>query len=217
MPPRRRAPLKAVPNVPARRKVQEVKPVVQAPNDPRRIGVHVLEEQFTHYILDPDTREWTGETEEVMRLVPIDPDRRCTATYGPSNEWRGQRCVALSIRGGRVCMGHGGRLPDVRKAAHQRLLQAADPAAARLVHIALKKRNVEDKDRIRAITEILDRAGIQGKQTIELELKPWQELLQRLGGQLPSAEGDEDSAIQLVQGVDYEVHDEEEELDDLDD
>lgn len=58
---------------------------------------------------------------------------------------------------------HGGSAPQVIAAARMRILQAADPAAARLVSIALARgrdKNVEPQQSLVAIRELLNRAGI---------------------------------------------------------
>jgi hypothetical protein len=160
--------------------------------------------------------DWTGVTQKRERVIPIE-GRRCIAIYkrGP---WVGERCVQPSIKGGRVCTQHGGKLPEVKKNAQRTLALAALPAAERLVHIALFKRNVLDKDRIKALVEILNRAGVEGKTTVEIEVKPYQEILGMVDVMantepLPGAD------IELKEGVDFEVADEDDDklLEDDDD
>lgn len=145
--------------------------------------------------------EYTGRTELRERRAPP-PERRCKAIIG-NLEWAGNQCTRWTILGGSVCPTHGGSLPEVKKKAQQRLAMAADMATQKLIHIAITKRGVQDRDRIKAITEILDRAGIQGKQTIELEIKPWQQMLQRLQGKT-----EEGSTIEAKEGIDFYVLDE---------
>jgi len=58
-----------------------------------------------------------------------------------------------------VCRVHGGSAPQVVAAAMRRILMAADPAAAKLIQIALG-RKTHPKDAIMAIRELLNRAGI---------------------------------------------------------
>jgi hypothetical protein len=109
------------------------------------------------------------------------PDKvRCTGTIrrGP---YAGNRCRKPRLLGSKVCPSHGGNLPNIKKAAQMRILAAADMATAELLTIALShNRDTEDGNRLRAITALLDRAGIDGKQTITIEVKPWQEMLQSL-------------------------------------
>lgn len=157
----------------------------------------------------------TGVTKKVERLAAPE-GRRCIAKYGPRSCWYGNRCVGYAIKGGRVCNAHGGKLPTIKKNAQRNLAMAANGAAERLIHMALKKRNVPDQVRLKAICEVLDRAGVTGKTTIEVELKPWQELMRRVAGELPRGAGaDGEEVIELVEGEDYEV--EEDDLDDLED
>jgi len=73
----------------------------------------------------------------------------------------------------------------VKKAAQMRLLAATDLVSARLVRIALDD-DEETSDQLRAITAILDRAGIDGKQTVTIEVKPWQEALSALSAKASS-------------------------------
>ena len=154
-----------------------------------------------------------GRITYVERRVPVE-ENRCTAKIvGKENPWRGNRCTALHIKGARVCKVHGGSLPNVKKAAQRRLAMAADPAAARLIFIALEKKRVSDSDRIRALLAVLDLAGIQGKQTIEIELKPWQAILQKVYGHLDDGNG----TIELEEGVDYTVDEDTDEWDEDDD
>lgn len=150
---------------------------------------------------------FTGRTELRERYAPP-PERRCNALIN-NLEWKGNRCVRWTIKGGNVCPSHGGSLPEVKKAAQHRLAMAADRASARLIHIALSKKGVADKDRIKALTEILDRAGVQGKTTIEVEIKPWQKMLQRIQGAI-----EDGRTIEAQEGVDFWVPDEEPPADD---
>jgi hypothetical protein len=158
-------------------------------------------EDQTWHELD-ENGEATGRTEVRKRMIPTNPERRCRATIR-KGEWTGNRCTRASIRGGVVCHTHGGALASVKKAAQKRLAMAADPAAAKLIYIALHKPDTEDKDRIKALLAILDRAGIAGAEKIELEIKPWQDVLRRVAGTLEGGSGDD--VVELVEGEDYEV------------
>lgn len=72
---------------------------------------------------------------------------------------RGTPCQSQALAGGRVCRVHGGHAPQVLAAARLRILQAADPVAARLIQIA-KSKLTEPRDAIAACREILNRAGL---------------------------------------------------------
>jgi hypothetical protein len=168
------------------------------PNVPK--GRSFLEEEEEQVWSNPENR---AETKLVWRLVPPD-DRRCTGIIRSIlSPWKGNRCVAYAIAGGIVCVVHGGALPNVKKAAQMRLAMAAVPAADRLIYMALRKQRMADADRLRALAMILDRAGVEGKAVVEIEVKPWQEALQTLferanaegGAGLPSAQIPENDDI----------------------
>lgn len=80
----------------------------------------------------------------------------------------GEPCKAPAIKGGNVCVAHGGAAPQVRDKARQRLLEAADPLMAELIRLALKA----DSEAVRAsaIKDALDRAGYGAKQLISQEV-----------------------------------------------
>jgi hypothetical protein len=59
---------------------------------------------------------------------------------------------------------HGGSAPQVKDAAKRRILAAADPAAARLIAIAMDKKT-KHVDAITALRDLLTRAGITGQGT----------------------------------------------------
>lgn len=167
---------------------------------------------------NPEWQLWTefgpdGETalnrEWRVRWVPPE-DRRCQArSIGRTNNWQGNRCTQRALNGARVCRFHGGTIPNVKKAAQAALATAALPAAEKLIHIALKKRDVSDADRLKAIIQILDRAGVEGKQTVTVELALWQQTLQQVYANNIAQEGEEVPGRELVEGVDYVLDDEE--------
>lgn len=115
-----------------------------------------------------------GTMSDQWLAVPHDK-RRCTAKVrkGP---YAGYRCRGKRLRGADVCTTHGGALPAVKKAAQMRLLAASDLVAKQLVDIALSRKE-ETPDRIRAANSVLDRAGVDAKQTMTVEVKPWQKSL----------------------------------------
>lgn len=77
----------------------------------------------------------------------------------------GQPCKASAIRGGRVCVTHGGSAPQVRDAARRRILELVDPALgvlARAVRPRAKKSWEPTPTEMRAVIEILNRSGLNG-------------------------------------------------------
>ena len=88
------------------------------------------------------------------------PTITCTA-----HNRQGQSCGRPPIPGGNVCRHHGGAAGHVKAAAERRLLAAVDPAITALVELLGAER---DSDRLRAITLILDRAGITQTQQVDV-------------------------------------------------
>ena len=86
---------------------------------------------------------------------------QCTATNR-----QGNRCGRGAVPGAAVCDFHGGKAPQVRAKAAQRLLEAADPAAAYLA-ATVRNKKASDADRIKAALGILDRSGHHAKSAME--------------------------------------------------
>lgn len=93
---------------------------------------------------------------------------RCTATNN-----RGQPCRAYPVHGATVCRAHGGAAPQVRAKAEQRILAAADPAAAKLVQLMGDKR-VPPQVQLAAARDLLDRAGLTKTSQVEVALRPFE-------------------------------------------
>lgn len=95
-------------------------------------------------------------------VVPHVGDRRCAAKAKST----GQRCRRAPIWGGAVCPMHGGRAPQVKRRAHERLMALVDPAIDGL------RRALESNDLAavnRAARTVLDRTGYGPSQAIEIE------------------------------------------------
>lgn len=103
-----------------------------------------------------------------------DPSRICTA-----RRTNGEPCRKTAIKGGNVCMTHGGAAPAVRAKARARLEMAADRMAKELLKIAV------DPDaplpvKLAAIKDGLDRAGLSAKTAVEVQVGPmpeWEQVL----------------------------------------
>lgn len=153
--------------------------------------------------VDPETNKPMMDQPGTEVEVFVPPEEfRCRAR-SLSGAFGGQRCRNFSIKGGVVCHRHGGALPNVKRAAQIRLLMAANPAIEKLIAIATTKRGVADADRIRAIAQILDRAGVVGKVEVSMEIKPWQAAIEEAFG--TKVEADPNADIELVEGQDYWV------------
>jgi hypothetical protein len=117
-----------------------------------------------------------GSIEEHWLAVPTE-ERRCTGIV-KTGPYRDQRCRRPALRGARVCNSHGAQLPNVKRAAQRRIQATGDLAAQALIYLAFDKPNVKDGDRLKALLALLERAGLDGKQTMTIEVKPWQQALQ---------------------------------------
>ena len=87
-----------------------------------------------------------------MSESPAPPRRQCRATSKQS----GLRCKKPPIPGAVVCNTHGGKAPQVQKKARERLLEAADAAAAKLAELVSSD---DEAVALRAATALLDRSG----------------------------------------------------------
>ena len=97
----------------------------------------------------------------------------CTA----KSKTTGTRCARPAIEGGTVCIYHGGSAPQVKHAARRRLLEMIDPALGRLAE-ALD--SPDEKIRMQAIREVLNRTGIDTPQEITLTLDVVQQRIAEL-------------------------------------
>lgn len=107
---------------------------------------------------------WKPTTEKPVPVV------RCTQIKKDGN-----RCGRWSIRGTTKCLVHGGRLPSVREhaaatveAARLRLIDLSDPAIDVLDDLI--QPGTADQIRLKAATEILDRAGVRGGFEVDMEV-----------------------------------------------
>lgn len=70
--------------------------------------------------------------------------------------------------GGNVCGTHGGRAPQVRAAAMQRILQLVNPALRTLSDLV--ENADSDTVKLSAVKDILDRAGMAAAQLSKIEV-----------------------------------------------
>lgn len=101
----------------------------------------------------------------------------------------GGPCRRHAIVGGRVCPNHGGQLPNVRKAAAERLKDLQHPAIERLddaldaVQRSLTRHGdvvdigPDHANRIRAATAILDRTGLGPTHTANVNVEAGERLV----------------------------------------
>jgi hypothetical protein len=119
--------------------------------------------------------------------------RRCTGPsyirderggYVVDEEWIRLRrpCTANPAIGATVCYRHGAQIPHIQAAAKQRLAEAAEIVAMRLVGLTdIKDENgdpITHKDRIAAMNSTLDRAGIKGGTEVEVTVPGYKQVLE---------------------------------------
>ena len=81
----------------------------------------------------------------------------------------GDLCKNAPMMGQRTCRMHGGSTQASRAKAQERILAAADPAAAKLVSLMQDKR-VPHNVQLAAARDLLDRAGLASAQEITLKI-----------------------------------------------
>jgi hypothetical protein len=91
----------------------------------------------------------------------MNESRRCTAHSSQT----GERCKRSAIKGGTVCASHGGRAPQVKKSAKERLAELIEPALAGL-HKALQSNDLGSI--VKASQIVLDRTGFHPTKSVEL-------------------------------------------------
>jgi hypothetical protein len=79
----------------------------------------------------------------------------------------GDPCGNAAMNGSTVCRMHGGAAPQVKRRAQQRILEASDKAAAHLVAM-MQDKTIPPAVQLAAARDLLDRAGLAGKQELEL-------------------------------------------------
>lgn len=90
------------------------------------------------------------------------PKVTCTARTVSGNP-----CKKPPIKGSNVCRTHGGAAPQVRAKAQVRILMSADAAAAKLIEMIHSKK-IDDRTKLLAVKDLLDRAHLGGTQSIEV-------------------------------------------------
>lgn len=88
-------------------------------------------------------------------------ENQCTAHSSRT----GERCRKAALLGSNVCGTHGGRAPQVMAAARMRILAMVNPALHELLRLLQKAET--DSVKLQAARDILDRAGLAGKQIHE--------------------------------------------------
>lgn len=99
--------------------------------------------------------------------------RRCKA-----HKKDGEQCKNAARYGMAVCDFHGGKAPQVKAKAKQRLDYAADAMAQELLKMATSQKS-SDATKLAAIRDALDRAGLNSRQAVDVnhQLTPFEQTL----------------------------------------
>lgn len=121
--------------------------------------------------------------------------RRCTGPayirderggYVVDSDWVRLRrpCTAAPALGAAVCYKHGAQIPHIQAAARQRLAEAAEIVAMRLVGLTATHDEddmlIDHKNRIAAANSVLDRTGIKGGTEVEVTIPGYKKVLEDL-------------------------------------
>lgn len=146
--------------------------------------------------------QWEGYADEVNieffeSFLRWPNQRRCNGTayvrderggYVVDCEWNRitRPCLALPAKGGVVCHAHGAKIPVVKAAAERTLAMAAEVVAIRLVNLTGTvdeiNQAVDHKVRLAAANSVLDRVGIKGGTTVEVQLPGYKKVLSDMFG-----------------------------------
>ena len=106
--------------------------------------------------------------------API-PVVQCTYIFPDHHDRPGEQCKKWSLRGALKCVRHGGTLPNVRQhaeamveSARLRLIGSTDQAVDWLLDLA--ENSTSDAVRLKATTEVMDRAGVKGGMEVDVNV-----------------------------------------------
>ncbi|MGN7964910.1 HGGxSTG domain-containing protein [Microbacterium sp. 22179] len=94
-------------------------------------------------------------------------DRKHSGTLCTATRRDGTPCTNFALTASSVCRMHGGSAPQVRRAAQVRILMASDLAARKMVEL-MSNPKVDDRVKLAAAKDLLDRANLAGTQNIEV-------------------------------------------------
>lgn len=172
-----------------------------------------LDEEGVPLVADPDELvAWKPKPHRPL------PPRKCQGIVR-NGERQGERCNKWALQGGRVCLSHGGNLPNVRKhaqanvdAARATIFESAESAADTMVAI-MENPETADALKFKIAVDILDRVGLKSSDNIEVNVThgvdPANLLSERIAKlRSRTVAAVEDESIEDVNVVDGEVVDE---------
>lgn len=156
--------------------------------------------------------QWEGYADEVnvdffLSFLRWPDQRRCNGTayvrderggYIVDCEWTRitRPCLKLPAKGGVVCHAHGASIPVVKAAAERVLATAAEVVAIRLVGLTGTmdeiSQAIDHKVRLAAANSVLDRVGIKGGTTVEVQLPGYKKVLSDMFGGAEGSDGDDE-------------------------
>lgn len=148
-------------------------------------------------------KRWTGDKADIGSYWQLpDKPNRCNArakvrdgegryVVNADNEPILRPCYRPRIKGGNVCVTHGGGITKVRQAATLRLAGAADSLIGQLIKIAMDP-SVDPKARVQAINSALDRAGVNHKIEVSVDSPQWKSMLDDMFGEWGEDKDDEE-------------------------
>ncbi len=109
-----------------------------------------------------------SEVQRKRNRNPLGISTRCTAMSKRS----GKQCKSWALIGADKCRMHRGvTVQSSKEMAQERILAAADPAAAKIVWLM---HNGSEAIQFSAARDLLDRAGIGTKQELDVVVKKWE-------------------------------------------
>lgn len=107
-------------------------------------------------------------------MVTLTPGRKCTAKSSRT----GRPCQHAPIKGGTVCLTHGGRAPQVKRKAAERLADLIDPdrvlrSAANIAYSDIREL-FDDQGKLKAIKDLPDHvaASLASVEVVRQNLTP---------------------------------------------
>lgn len=134
-----------------------------------------------------------------------DTEQRCSGRFklrdeigayilGSDNMALTRPCIYPVLRGGTVCIEHGGGAAEVKRKATQQLMNAVPLAVGALVDTLTADKS-SYKDKIAAANAILNRAGLRETVNVEIETPQWAHILNEFNRDIRKRESIEGTVV----------------------